>query len=99
MVALVRLLLHNELDVPEVNLILGLVLILELVFDLLPELAKVEVPLLLHALHHQLHLYYLRGQVLNLSQELCRQPALWPGGSWSLPGPWAPSWPGSALVG
>ena len=60
MVALVRLLLHNELDVPEVNLILGLVLILELVFDLLPELAKVEVPLLLHALHHQLHLQDLQ---------------------------------------
>ena len=61
MVALVRLLLHNELDVPEVNLILGLVLILELAFDLLPELAKVEVPLLLHALHHQLHLQDLKS--------------------------------------
>ena len=77
MVALVRLLLHNELDVPEVNLILGLVLILELVFDLLPELAKVEVPLLLHALHHQLHLQDLQtfeitvrtmGAILNKLQ-------------------------------
>ena len=40
-------------------LYLGLCL-LELVFDLLPELAKVEVPLLLHALHHQLHLQDLQ---------------------------------------
>ena len=60
LVALVRLLLHNELDVPEVNLIL------ELVFDLLPELAKVEVPLLLHALHHQLHLQDLQKFIIYI---------------------------------
>ena len=54
LVPLVCLLLDDELNVPEVEFEL------ELILELLPELAKVEVPLLLHPLHHQLHLQDLQ---------------------------------------
>ena len=99
MVSLVRLLLDDKLDVPELGFEL------ELTLELLPELAKVEVPLLLHTLHHQLHLKdlqafeirhldhecnierYLGGEVFNLCDELLGESTLWSGGSWASPSP------------